>query len=263
MTQTLTGIYLPGNTYIHRLDARVKFFCFFALVVATLFTNSWGGYLVMVVISLVLVYVSKLRLSQAIGSLGRMRWFLVIIFLMNLLFFSPENAWFSWWFFAPSYAGFLQAINIVFRVSVVVILSNILNTSTPPIELTRAMEALLRPLSFLGIPTGQIAMIISVAVQFIPTLTMESDQIRKAQIARGARFESRKLTEKATAIGPLVVPIFLSAFRRADELALAMEARGYQSSQKKPVKKKVKLSSADAFAIFASLVVCITQIYIL
>ena len=263
MNQILSGIYLPGNSIIHRLDARVKLFSFLTLVIAALFANSWTGYLVMVAISIILVFTSRVGISQVIGSLGRMKWFLIMIFLMNTLFYSPENAWFSWWVFTPSYAGFLQAVSIVFRVCIIVILSNILNISTPPIELTRAMEALLYPLSYLSIPTGQIALIISVAIQFIPTLTMESEQIRKAQIARGARFDSKKLTEKAAAIGPLIVPIFVSAFRRADDLALAMEARGYRCQQRKPFKKTTKLTSADALAIALSLVICISQLSIL
>ena len=263
MNQTLSGIYLPGNSIIHRLDARVKLFSFFTLVIAALFANSWAGYLVMAAISLLLVFLSRLEVGQVIGSLGRMKWFLMVIFMMNMLFYSPENAWSSWWVFTPSHAGLLQAVNIVFRVCIVVILGNILNNSTPPVELTRAMETLLYPLSYLYIPTAQIAMIISVAVQFIPTLMMESEQIRKAQIARGARFESKKLTEKAAAIGPLVVPIIVSAFRRADELALAMEARGYQCRQRKPLKKPTKLTRADAIAVAVSLVICLSQLSLL
>jgi len=263
VNHALSGIYLPGNSFFHRLDARVKLFSFLTLVIAALIANSWTGYLVMVAICVLLVFTSRLGFSQVVGSLGRMKWFFIIIFLMNMLFYSPENAWFSWWVFTPSYTGFLQAVSIVFRVCIIVILGNILTISTPPIETTRAIEALLYPLSYLCIPTGQIALIISVAIQFIPTLTMESEQIRKAQIARGARFDSKKLTEKAAAIGPMVVPIFVSAFRRADELALAMEARGYRCQQRKPFTKSTKLTSADALALTISLVICISQLSIL
>ena len=249
MTGMLTGIYVPGRSVIHRLDARAKLIGFLALVIATLSTDSWLGYLTMLAAISVLIILSQLKISQVFGSLGRMTGFFAIIFLMNLLFFSPEDSWFSWWIITPSYAGLLQATNVVFRVSIVMVLSNILN-----------MEALLRPLSFIGIPTGQIAMIVSVAIQFIPTLLAEADQIRKAQVARGAKFDSPKLIEKAAAIRPLVLPIFLSAFRRADELALAMEARGYQPNKKRTLRNSTNFSGLDVFAVIVCVLICLSQL---
>ena len=260
MTGMLTGIYVPGRSVIHRLDARAKLIGFLALVIATLSTDSWLGYLTMFAAISVLIILSQLKLSQVFGSLGRMTGFFAIIFLMNLLFFSPEDSWFSWWIITPSYAGLFQATNVVFRVSIVMVLSNILNSCTAPLDLTRAMEALLRPLSFIGIPTGQIAMIVSVAIQFIPTLLAEADQIRKAQVARGAKFDSPKLIEKAAAIRPLVLPIFLSAFKRADELAMAMEARGYQPNKKRTLKYSANFSGLDVFAVIVCVLICLSQL---
>ena len=157
-----------------------------------------------------------------------------------------------WWIFCPSMQGLVQGANVVLRVVLILILSNVLTTTTAPLKLTDGMERLLSPLRVIRVPTEQVAMIISVAIQFIPTIFEETDMIRKAQMARGARFDSRNYFEKAKAVMPLVIPIFLAAFKRADELSLAMEARGYRTDVRRAVKKREKLCAAD----FAALLVC-------
>ena len=130
---------------------------------------------------------------------------------MNTCFFSPEGAWFSLWIFTPSPAGLMQGLNVVLRVLFILVFSNLLTLTTAPMELTGAIELLLSPLGLLKIPVGQVAMILSVAIQFVPTLFEETDMIRKAQTARGAKFDSPRLLDKAGAAAPLVVPIFLQA----------------------------------------------------
>ena len=229
MTNALpTGMYLPGDSAVHGIDARAKIISFIFLVVMAVNTSSAVGYAALFAVVSVIVIVSGLPVKTALGPASRLLWFFIIIFLMNTCFFSDKHTWLEFWIFHPSPAGAEQGMNVVLRVFFVLVLGNILTSTTSPFELTKALEELLSPLRYLKVPTGQIAMIISVAVQFIPTLFGETDMIRKAQTARGARFDGRRLSEKAGAVFPIVIPIFLSAFRRADELSLAMEARGYR-----------------------------------
>ena len=146
------------------------------------------------------------------------------------------------------------------RLALILVLSNVLTCTTPPLEITGAIQTLLSPLRLVRLPVEDIAMILSVAVQFIPTLLEETDTIRKAQIARGARFESRRLHERAQAMLPLIVPIFLSAFKRADELAMAMEARGYRGARGRTRKKSVPLPLSGWGALALCALVCAAEI---
>jgi len=244
-----TGLYQPGDSAIHRLDALAKILCLILLLAAVVNTTTIPGYLVLTAFTALLIRLSGVSLASALGSAARLRWFFLIILLMNLCFYKPEQAWVSWWIFRPSAEGLMQGIHVVARVFLLLVMSNVLTITTAPLAMTGAMERMLSPLRFVGVPTDLVAMILSVAIQFIPTLLEETDSIRKAQTARGARFDSPRLLEKARAVLPLVVPIFLAAFKRADELSLAMEARGYRTDVKRARKKYPPLRRRDCFAL--------------
>ncbi|MGI5977310.1 MAG: energy-coupling factor transporter transmembrane component T family protein [Candidatus Limivicinus sp.] len=252
MTQLPTGIYQSGSSVIHEMNAAVKIVCLFLLIFTIVAADSVLSYLVVISFTLAVIYLAQISFKSALAPAGRLLWFFSVIFLMNLFFYSPENPWFSWWIFSPSAGGLIHGITVVLRVMLILLLSNVLTSTTTPLRLSSGMETLLKPLSFLKIPTEQIAMILSVSIQFIPTIFDEADMIRKAQQARGARFDSRNYFEKAAAAMPLVVPVFISAFKRADELSLAMEARGYRTGLSWGAKKKEKLSLKD----YGALLVC-------
>lgn len=256
------GMYINGNSVIHRLDSTVKIILFFILVAAVAVANSIIGYCTISVFTAVVVILSKTGFRAAFGNITGLIWFFTAVFLMNFLFFSAEKPWISFWIFNPSYAGLLQGIKVVLRVIVFLILSNILNSTTAPMELTGAIENLMYPLSFIKVPVGQIALIISVAIQFIPTLSEEAQLIKKVQTARGAGFDSRKLFDKARAVLPMVVPVFISAFRRADELSLAMEARGCRADLNKRKKIKIHIGFSEAISFFICTILCAVQIFI-
>lgn len=256
------GIYRQGDSVVHRLDAAVKMILFIILSIAAVTADSIGGYALIIAFTVLLVLLSDIGFYAAAGNIVRLSWFFITVFIMNLCFFSSENAWVSFWIFNPSYDGMMQGIKVTARVIVFVVLSNILNSSTPPAELTNALEKILSPLSLLKIPTGQIALILSVAVQFIPTLLEEADMIKKAQLSRGAGLDSRRLTEKARAVLPMVVPVFTAAFRRADELSLAMEARGYSVDIKNSRKKQIHIGFAEIISFFVCTLVCAVQIFV-
>ena len=256
MSRLPDGMYQPGTSLLHRMSPLIKILCLIILLAAVVSTSSIPGYIALTMLAVMLAYMAGLPLSTALSSVFRLKWFFLIILLMNTCFFSPENAWFRVWILMPSPDGLMQGVHVVVRVALLLVFSNILTVTTAPIAMTEVMEKLLSPLRILKIPTGQIAMILSVAIQFIPTLMEETDMIRKAQTARGARFDSRSLFEKAKAVLPLAVPIFLAAFKRADELSLAMEARGYRTDASVRGRKSEKLKKLDYVALVLCAAVC-------
>ena len=262
VTDRMTGQFIPGASALHRLDARAKLFGFILLTAAVILADTVIGYAIIIALLLLLVAVSRLPFSTAAGSVNRMFWFFVLIFIMNTLFYSAEDPIWSWWIISVSKAGVIQGFNVMFRIPIILVLSNIFTLVTPPLEITAAIQSMLRPLKLLRLPADDIAMIISVAIQFIPTLLQEADTIKKAQIARGARFESRKLHERAAAMLPLIVPMFISAFKRADELAMAMEARGYRGAKYRSKKKRVPMPSNAYIVILFCAAMCAVEIFI-
>lgn len=262
MNHLPTGMFLPGDSVIHAMDSRVKLFGLFVTVVAVLYVDSLVGYGIMLVFTAVIILLSGISLRTALNSVNKLYWFFILILLLNTVFYSPEGAWFSFWIFNPSPAGLLQGIDVVLRVFLVLVVSNVLTSTTAPMEITNALEFLISPLKLIGIPTEQIAMILSIAIQFIPTLSEETDTIRKAQMSRGARFDSPKITEKAEAVLPLVIPIFFTAFKRADELSLAMEARGYRTAAGRTKKKFAPLRIQDYGSLVVVIAICALQIIV-
>ena len=258
----ITGRYIPGDALLHRLDERAKLFGFLILIAAVIMTDGLWGYLLMAVFLLLLGFVSGLPVREAYGSVWRLMSFYVIVFLMNALFFTSQDPLWHWGIFTLSREGMIQGANVVFRIAIVIVLSNMLMLTTSAVGIMTALEALVRPLKYLHLPAEEIAMILSIALQFIPTLLEESDTIRKAQIARGARFESRKLHEKAMAMIPMIVPIFLAAFRRADELSVAMEARGYRGAKNRTAKKAKGMTGSSWAALLVCAAICAAEVLI-
>ena len=252
MTVLPCGVFQPGNSVIHELHATAKLLCLLLTVSAVIAMDSLAGYVIAIVVIFAIVYITEMKLNAALWPLARLTWFLAVILLLNLFFYAPEAPWLSFWIFRPSMAGLMQGVAVIIRIVLVIVINNVLIATTSPNELTNAIDMLLSPLHYMKIPTAQAAVIISVALQFVPTLINEAELIRKAQIARGAGFESRKLYERAAAFVPLIVPVFISAFRRADELALAMEARGYRTDNGVKQKRWVKPDFYD----YAAILVC-------
>lgn len=257
------GMYQQGKSVIHHLDATVKIILLVILFAAVITADTIIGYVLLIAFALIAVLISRIGLNAAFGSVKRMIWFFIIIFIMNLCFYQSDTPWVRFWIFNPSCDGLMQGVKVVVRVVVFLVLCNILNCTTPPVALTNAIENMISPLRLIKVPTQQIALILSVAIQFIPTLFEEADLIYKAQLARGARFESRNLIEKAKAVVPLIVPIFVSAFRRADELSLAMEARGYRVDAADTVKRKIYFGAAECISVLLCALLCAIEITIL
>ena len=250
--------YQAGNSPLHRLNAAVKLLCFGLLLTALMILRSFPAYITASAFLAAIMALGRLRLRSALQPVWQLRWFFLLVLLMNFCFYAPQEAFASWWIFSPSAAGLLQGLHIILRVTLILLLSSILIMTTAPVALTDGLQILLQPLRLLRIPAGQVSMILSVSLQFIPTLLEEANMIRKAQTARGAQFESPHLWEKARAAAPLVIPIFLAAFKRADELALAMEARGYHNQNFIPSCRPFPLQADN----IAALLLCICLLFL-
>ncbi len=262
MSRLPAGMYLPGASCLHRLDPLVKLVGFVIFIAAVIVTDSVWGYALLAVFIGGLIVLSGIPLNTIFGPVRRTYLFFLTIFFMNGFFFSAADPLWSRWFFCLSWAGMIQGANVVLRLIILIIAGGILTATTSPMEITAALRRLLKPLGYVGIPVDILSLIISVAIQFIPVLFEEVETIRKAQTARGARFDSARLRERAESMFPLVIPVFLAAFRRADELALAMEARGYRCGKKRSEVAKNSLHLWDIGALFIVLGVLMVQIFV-
>ena len=260
MSYIPAGRYIPGDSILHRMNAPAKLLCFFLLLAAVIMTDSFWGYAVNAAFTLSAVRLAGIDLKTAVHPAVCLWKFLIVIFLMNTVFFETEQPLYSWWIFHISAEGMMQGANVILRVIFLMIFSNILMVTTPPIEMMSGVETILVPLGLLGVPTGDVAMILSAAIQFIPVFMEEADMIKKAQTARGARFESKGIRDRAASVVPLVVPVFLAAFRRADELSVAMEARGYDRAKRRSRRKGTAFRCRDMTALLISCLVCAVQI---
>jgi energy-coupling factor transport system permease protein len=261
MNNVLAGRYIPINSVIHKLDARIKLICFVLILAAIVSTLSAWGYLAIACAAAALIMLSKISARTALEPIRRLWLFFIVIFLMNALFYGTGEPLWSWAFISVSIEGIVQGTRVAFNVIAITVLGNVLICATAPIDLTHALSALLKPLKVIRVPVDDVAMIISVAIQFIPVLTEEAGMIKKAQTARGVRFESKKLREKAASFLALIIPMFLCAFRRADELSIAMEARGYRSAGRRTRKARKPLSGMDFIALAVSVIFCAALIF--
>lgn len=249
MENLLLGQFVPGDSLVHRMDARTKLTGFLLVFLTVLIASNWFGYVLAAAMTAAVMCMACLPVKSFAKSLKSVWPFLLMIFGMNAFFFSGTAPFWSWWIFQLTTAGMMQGLRVVVNVLFLMILSETLTSTTQPAQITSALESLLKPLKLFRVPVEDTAMILGIAIQFIPTLLIETDKIRKAQIARGARFEGHGLLGKATSVLPLVVPVFLSAFRRADTLSIAMESRGYCRAAGRTHRVQPKFTAADCLTL--------------
>lgn len=254
--------YVERNSLLHRLDGLSKLLFLLLFLAAVIVTQRVMGFLLLMAILLLCARLGKVPRQTVLGGIWQMRYFFILIFLMNFAFFDAQHAFFSWWIFTFSQEGLLFGAKTVVRVLLAVAAGNIFTAVTTPVAITGAMETLLYPLQWIGVPVRDVAMILGVAIQFVPLFLRETDTIKMAQTARGAPFYSKKLSERAGCVLPLVLPVFLSAFKRADELACAMEARGYVRKKGRMPLRKRHLRRADFLCIGGGIALCVLSILI-
>lgn len=231
--RSIFGNYIEGNTVIHKMNPAVKLLIFIAAVIVVAFFKGVYGFIVSLAIITVSIKLSKIHLSCVFSSLKDLTLLLVVVFSMNCLFFYPEKAFFKLLFLTPSVEGAVRGLKITWNIAFAVIMASVVTATTTPTEMTKGIEKLISPLRIIGVPAKDVATILGISLQFVPIFMEEADRIKKAQMARGASFDGGSLLERAKAVLPLVVPVFVAAFRRADELSTAMEARCYISEKRR------------------------------
>ena len=246
------GQYFPGNSLLHRLDPRIKILLTVALIVLVFLVHTYWGYLAIFLLIALAVALSGISPKFVLKSIKPLWFILVFTFVLNLFFYSGGEILFRWWIFTITYTGLNQAIFLALRLIFLIGSTSILTLTTSPIEFTDGLERLMKPLKAIRFPVHELAMMMTIAIRFIPTLLEETDKIMSAQTARGAEFDSGNVFKRAYNMVPLLVPLFVSAFRRADELALAMESRCYMGGNKRTRMKVLRLHLRD---LLASLVV--------
>ena len=250
------GQYFPGNSILHRLDPRTKILLTAMYIVALFLAKQLVGYGIMMVVLASAIAVSKVKLKTIFRGLKPIMMIIVITAFLNL-FWTPGQTIWKWGFLNLTVEGIWSAIFMVLRISMLILCTFLLTYTTSPILLTDGLENLMGPLKKIHVPVHELSMMMSIALRFIPTLIKETDKIMSAQKARGADFDTGGLMDKAKALIPLLVPLFISAFRRADELAVAMECRCYHGGEGRTRLRQLKYRRADVAFLVCGLAVCV------
>ena len=253
------GQYYQTESVIHRLDPRVKLVGTICYIISLFLVNNVWGYAVAALFLAVMIKLSNVPFKFMVKGMRAIIFLLLITVVFNM-FLTPGEALVSFWKLTITKEGLKLAVMMAIRLSFLIIGSSVMTLTTTPNNLTDGMENLMKPLRKIKVPVHEIAMMMSIALRFIPILLEETDKIMKAQIARGADFESGNIIKKAKALVPLLVPLFISAFRRANDLAMAMEARCYRGGDGRTKMKPLVYKKADkvGYAVLASyLVICL------
>lgn len=238
------GQYYPADSVIHKLDPRVKLFATLMFIISLFsFKNIWG-FLVATIFMFGFIELSKVPLGYMVKGLKAIVVLLIITAAFNL-FLTNGKVLVSFWIFKITYEGLYNAVMMTIRLIYLILGTSVMTLTTTPNQLTDGLEKALRPLNKIHVPVHEIAMMMSIALRFIPILVEETDKIMRAQMARGADFESSGLIQKAKNMIPLLVPLFISAFRRANDLAMAMEARCYRGGDGRTKMKPLTYARRD------------------
>ena len=260
MNNIALGRYLPLTSIIHNMDPRAKIGAMLLMMVAIFIPAGYTGYIIIGIAVVLTALLAKLKLSFLWRAMKPMLFMLSFLLIINLLVVRSGDVLItigSWNIYTDALT---QTLYIVIRLALMIMITTILTATTKPLELTLGIEDLLKPFKVIGVPAHDIAMMISIALRFIPTLIEETQRIMKAQASRGVDMENGKLMEKVKAILSLIVPLFVSAFQRAEELAYAMEARGYIPSRPRTRYKQLKMHGKDVALLLLSELILVGMI---
>ena len=244
------GQYFPGDTPVHRLDPRTKLILLVLYIVALFQAKTWGAYLLLILVTAVCMAVSHISPKNIFKGLKPMLFVIALTALLNLFYTEGTPVREGW---IITWEGIDRAVKMMLRITLLITGTFLLTYTTSPMALTDGLELLLKPLKKLKVPVHEMTLMMSMALRFIPTLIEETDKIMSAQKARGADFETGNLIQRAKALLPILVPLFVSSFRRADELAVAMESRCYHGGEGRTRMTQLKYGKNDYFALFFGL----------
>jgi len=248
------GQYFPLDSLIHRLDPRFKIIFTLIYIILVFFANSFATYSLIALFCFTVVFMSKIKFIVVLKSVKPLLFVIIFTAIINLFFTSGTDIIWQYRFLKITSLGLRNAINMALRLVFLVIGSSLLTYTTSPIMLTDGIEKLLKPFSKIGLPSHEIAMMMTIALRFIPTLLEETEKIMTAQKARGADFESGNILKRAKSLIPVLIPLFINSFKRADELATAMECRCYRGGDGRTRLRNLKFSSLDFAALAIMLV---------
>ena len=250
------GQFYPTQSFVHRLDPRIKLLALIALIVLLFVANNFYSLFAVALVICVAIAAARVPFGRVLRSVKGILVILVFTAVLNLFFHGGEVVYVEWWIIKITREGIIFTVFFILRLFFLVMASSVLTLTTTPVSLTDGIESLLKPLKYIKFPVHELALIMSIALRFIPTLIDETNRIISAQKARGADFESGNIFKRIKAIVPILIPLLISAFRRADELGDAMDARCYSGSKNRTKFKKLKLGWRDlvAFLVFAALI---------
>ena len=249
MNKLIFGRYIPGDSLIHRLDPRAKLVASFYFIGIIFLANNCQIYVFLGVFTLFAVFLSKININFFLKGVRPLIWLIIFTVALQMLFTRGGTLYWSWGVFSLSSYGIQNGLFIFCRFVLIIFMSTLLTLTTPPLSMSDAIESLLNPLKRFHLPVHEIALMLSIALRFVPTLMDETEKIMNAQRARGVDFNDGNLIQKVKAIVPLLIPLFVSSFNRAEDLATAMEARGYRGGEGRSKYRKLQWASRDTIVL--------------
>ena len=244
------GQYYPTGSVVHRMDPRMKLLLTIMFVVAIFFVNTYFGFMLTAAVLILIILIAKLPMLSVLKSVRAIIFIVIFAAVINLFMIRNGEVLWSWKALQITDQGVHTTIKMTLRLVLLISGASLLTLTTTPVEIADGTESLIKPLALIKVPVHDIAMIMSIALRFIPTLFEETQKIISAQKARGASFDTGGLIARAKALLPVLIPLFVNSFRRADELAFAMDARCYNATEKRTKMKVMRLSAADFVAFF-------------
>ncbi|RHH67069.1 MULTISPECIES: energy-coupling factor transporter transmembrane protein EcfT [Vagococcus] len=262
MNKLILGRYIPGDSVVHRMDPRAKLIASFYFIGIIFICNNFLSFGVMFAFTLFCIWLSKIKLSFFLKGVKPLIWLILFTVGLQVLFTRGGHVYFEWGWISISQFGLVNGFFIFTRFVLIIFMSTLLTLTTPPLSLSDAIEYLLRPLEKIKFPAHEISLMLSIALRFVPTLMDETEKIMNAQRARGVDFGEGNLMDKMKAIVPLLIPLFVSSFNRAEELAIAMEARGYRGGEGRTKYRVLNWDKTDTLAMLSFVVLTIVLVLV-
>ena len=257
MEKMIFGRYVPADSTVHKMDPRSKIMIIFLFVCIIFLANNWITYALIGIYTFYMLGMSRIPVRFLYGGLKPVLWLVLFTFVLQLFFTKDGALLFELGPITIYEAGLRMGIFISLRFFFLILMTSLLTLTTTPIEITDGLETLLNPLKKVRFPVHEMALMMSISLRFIPTLMQETDKIMKAQIARGVEFASGPFKERIKAVIPLLIPLFVSSFKRAEELAIAMEARGYRGGEGRTKYRQLSWRAADSIQLIVLAIITI------
>lgn len=265
MSKIIIGRYLPGTSFMYKVDPRAKMLVTFYFILMIFLANNWQSYLVITVFGLMTVVATGLKPKVFWDGVKPMIWLIIFTSLLQTFFMAGDKIYWHWWVFAISSEGLINGLYVFIRFTLIIVVSTVMTVTTKPLEIADAMEWIMTPLKLFKVNVGMISLVISIALRFVPTLFDQTMKIMNAQRSRGADFNDGNLVQRAKSVVPMLVPLFIDSLEVALDLSTAMESRGYKGSEGRSRYRVLKWSKEDlvplAYCVILTALMVIVRIY--